>query len=101
MVDQKNLSPTLRTKIIAKCGNKLVLASLCISQSHMEGECIASHILNLYTGIQYHAPPFLHGEKGSRFPFKRGLYGPRGPGSVVGIATGYGPEGPGIGSRWG
>jgi hypothetical protein len=26
---------------------------------------------------------------------------PRGPGSVVGIATGYGMDGPGIESRWG
>jgi len=26
---------------------------------------------------------------------------PRGPGSVVGIATGYGLDGPGIESRWG
>jgi hypothetical protein len=25
----------------------------------------------------------------------------RGPGSVVGIATAYGPDGPGIESRWG
>ena len=31
-------------------------------------------------------PPLLHGH---------------GPGSVVGIATGYGLEGPGIESRWG
>ena len=33
--------------------------------------------------------------------FKRVLLGKRGPGSVVGIATGYGLEGPGIESPWG
>ena len=30
-----------------------------------------------------------------------GTYSGSGPGSVVGIATGYGLDGPGIESRWG
>ena len=29
------------------------------------------------------------------------MYTARGPGSIVGIATGYGLDGPGIESRWG
>ena len=33
--------------------------------------------------------------------FPRDMVGGSGPGSVVGIATGYGLDGPGIESRWG
>ena len=33
--------------------------------------------------------------------FDKVLYMFRGPGSIVGIATGYGLDGPGIESRWG
>ena len=38
----------------------------------------------------------------NRIPFKTYHYNPQGgPGSVVGIATAYGLDGPGIESRWG
>ena len=39
--------------------------------------------------------------KGRRDRFRAGQYKLRGPGSSVGITTGYGLDGPGIESRWG
>ena len=43
----------------------------------------------------------VHTGPGDVVSFHRSFYECSGPGSVVGIATGYGLEGPGIESRWG
>jgi hypothetical protein len=45
-------------------------------------------------------PQIAIGRMGST-GMNRSLWIPRGPGIVVGIATGYGVDGPGIESRWG